>query len=147
MNIIATALKRSLRRALAAKVPRGKIVVDPGIGFFREEGEGIGFSRQRLLPWYLWDSHVLNHLRDLRALGYPIGISVSRKSFIGKILDIQEPAGRLPGSLAATALAVANGASLIRTHDVAETLQAVRVAETISRSNEGSLSRHIFNVH
>jgi dihydropteroate synthase len=58
-------------------------------------------------------------------------VGVSRKSFIGKILDAPDTAGRLAGSLAATAIAVVNGASLIRTHDVAETRDAVRVAERL----------------
>jgi dihydropteroate synthase len=95
--------------------------VDPGIGFFRRQH----------LPWSEWDTAVLANLRALSALGRPLCVGVSRKSFIGAILGQDDPRDRLPGSLAAAALAVVNGAHLIRTHDVAETRQAVRVAEAI----------------
>jgi dihydropteroate synthase len=131
--VISNSLKKGLEAARVSGISKRRIVIDPGIGFFREEGGGVAFSRQRLLPWYEWDSYVLNHLGGLRKLRYPIGLSVSRKSFIGKILDLKKPEQRLAGSLAATALAVANGASLLRTHDVAETLQASRVVEKITR--------------
>jgi dihydropteroate synthase len=74
---------------------------------------------------------VLAGLGGLRALGRPIAVGVSRKSFIGAILERPDTAERLAGSLAATAVAVVNGAALIRTHDVAETRDAVRVAERL----------------
>jgi len=61
-------------------------------------------------------------------------VGVSRKSFLGAIIGRQGTEDRLPASLAAAAVAVWNGASLIRTHDVAETLDAVRVAERIRRA-------------
>jgi dihydropteroate synthase len=60
-------------------------------------------------------------------------VGVSRKSFIGAIVECEDTADRLAGSLAATAIAVVNGAALIRTHDVAETRDAVRVAERVRR--------------
>jgi dihydropteroate synthase len=70
-------------------------------------------------------------MRKLLALGRPICVAVSRKSFIGKVLNLPEPEDRLWGSLAATAVAVLNGADVIRTHDPKETLHAIRLAETI----------------
>jgi len=60
-------------------------------------------------------------------------VGVSRKSFIGAITGRRDPAARLPGSLAATAAAVLGGAALVRTHDVADTIDAVRVAERMRR--------------
>ena len=68
-------------------------------------------------------------------MGRPLAVGVSRKSFIGAITGRAATADRLAGSLAATALAVVHGAALIRTHDVAETLDAVRVAERIARAS------------
>ncbi|RLI71185.1 dihydropteroate synthase, partial [Candidatus Heimdallarchaeota archaeon] len=60
-----------------------------------------------------------------------ICIALSRKSFIGKFLNLKEPEERLYGSLGATSLAVINGAKIIRTHDVRETWEAIRVVEKI----------------
>jgi dihydropteroate synthase len=114
-------LADGVRRARAAGIPLRRIVVDPGIGFFRDVG----------MPWHEWDARVLVGLASLRSLGRPVCVGVSRKSFIGAILELPDTADRLAGSLAATAIAVVNGAAVIRTHDVAETRDAVRVAERI----------------
>jgi len=118
---VAAMLRAGLQRARAARIPRDRIVVDPGIGFFRDEG----------MSWHEWDARVLAGLRRLRELARPICIGVSRKSFIGAIADRAETDQRLAGSLAATAVAVLNGAALVRTHDVAETRDAVRVVERL----------------
>jgi dihydropteroate synthase len=117
-------LAGGLRRAREAGIPLQRIVVDPGIGFFRDVG----------MPWHEWDARVIGALAGLRRLGRPIGVGVSRKSFVGAILERADPADRLAGSLAATAIAVVNGAALIRTHDVGETRDAVRVAERLRRA-------------
>jgi dihydropteroate synthase len=114
-------LAGGLRRARDGGIPLRRIVVDPGVGFFRDVG----------IPWHEWDARVIAGLRGLRTLGRPICVGVSRKSFIGAILEQPETADRLVGSLAATAVAVVNGAAVVRTHDVAETRQAVRVAERL----------------
>jgi dihydropteroate synthase len=117
-------LKRALAAARTAGVPEERIVLDPGIGFFRDEG----------VPWHVWDVAVLAGLPALAELGRPLCVGVSRKSFVGAITGREDPAGRLSGSLAATAAAVLGGAALIRTHDVAETVDAVRVAERVRRA-------------
>ena len=118
---VKTLLGDALERARAAGVEDERVVLDPGIGFFR--GEQVG--------WAEWDAAVLASLGELLSLGRPLCIGVSRKSFLGAIIGRQRTEDRLAGSLAATAVAVWNGASLIRTHDVAETLDAVRIAERI----------------
>jgi dihydropteroate synthase len=97
--------------------------VDPGIGFFRDVG----------MPWHEWDARVIANLAALRRLGRPVAIGVSRKSFVGAMVGRGDPGERLAGSLAATAIAVAAGVSLVRTHDVEETRDAVRVAERLAR--------------
>jgi len=123
---VRAALQRSLAIARGAGIPDERILVDPGIGFFR--GDGVA--------WPDWDCRVLAGLPALRALGRPLYLGVSRKSFIGAVAGVADPAERLPGSLAATAAAVLGGAHVIRAHDVAETVQAVRVAQAIRRARE-----------
>lgn len=123
VSIVAGLLGESLELARSAGIAEEKIVLDPGIGFFRESGR----------PWFEWDCEILARLGELRALGRPICVGVSRKSFIGALLGQDDPGQRLVGSLAATAVAVAMGAHLIRTHDATETSQAVRVAQAIGR--------------
>lgn len=116
---IRTALTDSLQHAERAGIPREHIVLDPGIGFFRQPD----------IPWHEWDRLVLQELASLRELGFPLLVGVSRKSFIGKILDQPNAADRLIGSLTCAAIAVYNGAHIIRAHDVKETVEAVRMAE------------------
>jgi dihydropteroate synthase len=114
-------LQQGLDLADAAGLPRNRIVLDPGIGFFRKAA----------LSWEAWDCEVLRRLGELRSLGRPILVGLSRKSFIGKILGKPDPDDRLIGSLATTAIAVLNGAHVVRTHDVAATRDAIRMAEAL----------------
>ena len=111
----------ALARARAAGVAEERIVLDPGIGFFRDAP----------VAWHDWDLAVLAGLAALRSLGRPLCVGVSRKSFIGALTGRTATEDRLPGSLAATTAAVLHGAALIRTHDVRETVDAVRVAERL----------------
>lgn len=113
--------RQDLELALEAGCDPQRIVLDPGIGFFRSGP----------LPWHEWDCQVLRRLGELQAAGYPLFVGVSRKSFIGERLGRPDPADRLAGSLAVTALAVAQGAAVVRTHDVGATRDAVRMAEAV----------------
>jgi len=129
---------RSLRRSLdicdAHGIDREKLAIDPGIGFSRGPQASSGKLITRRRPrskWHERDLRVLANLGELRSLGRPICVGISRKSFIGRVLGLADPADRLAGSLAAAAIAVLNGASAVRTHDVRETVQAVRLAEAI----------------
>lgn len=121
MQRIQAALAESLHLATQAGISTNHIVLDPGIGFFR----------QPAIPWYEWDCLVLRELAALRTLGLPLLIGVSRKSFIGKLLGTQATEERLVGSLACAAIAVNNGAHIVRAHDVKETLETVRIAERL----------------
>jgi dihydropteroate synthase len=118
---VRAALEESLALAMANGVEKSLIVVDPAIGFFRNED----------IKWYDWDAYVLRHLRRLATIGLPVNVGVSRKSFIGAFTGDEDPAMRWAGSLAAEAVAVVNGAHSIRTHDVGQTFKAVRVAEKL----------------
>jgi dihydropteroate synthase len=122
IGTVRACLAASVGRALRAGVAIERIVVDPGIGFFLETPAARA----------AWDVRVLGDLPALAALGRPLLVGLSRKSFIGAITGRMRPEERLAGSLAATALAVAGGAAAVRTHDVADTVDAVRVVERIA---------------
>lgn len=117
-------LADSLARAQRAGIGLGEIALDPGIGFFTRAGA----------PATRFTCAVLDQLAALADLGCPLLVGVSRKSFIGRLTGRADPADRAAGSLAAAAIAVYNGAAMIRTHDVAATRDAVRVAEAIRRA-------------
>jgi dihydropteroate synthase len=117
--VVKDALEAALQRANQAGIAPEHIVLDPGIGFFRD----------RAISWDSWDRIILQQLPTFRSWGRPLLLSVSRKSVIGKVLGYPDPADRLFGSLGLTALAVYQGAHLIRTHDIAATRDVVRIAE------------------
>jgi dihydropteroate synthase len=121
LTMVLRLLRACLRRARAAGVPPQHIVLDPGIGFFRHAA----------VAWHDLDCIVLAQLSRLRRLGYPLLVGVSRKSFIGTITGRSTPAERLHGSVAAAAIAAYNGAAMLRAHDVAATVDAVRMAAAI----------------
>lgn len=123
LELVRRLLSDSLARAQGAGIGRGEIVLDPGIGFFTQTG--VSATQ--------FNCAVLDRLAELADLGFPLLVGVSRKSFIGRLSGRDAAADRLAGSLAATAVAVYNGAAIIRTHDVAATRDAVRVAEGIRR--------------
>jgi dihydropteroate synthase len=106
---------RSLEIAARAGIARETIVLDPGIGFGKTPEQSMT---------------AIARLEVLKRFGLPLLIGASRKRFINQVVP-SEPDQRLPGSLAAHLLAVQNGAVIVRTHDVAETVQALRVAAAI----------------
>jgi dihydropteroate synthase len=118
-------VQRSLRIAQEAGIKTERILLDPGIGFGKPPEV---------------DYALLKNLRVFAALGHPILVGVSRKAFIGRLLQQPDPADRLIGSVAATSVAVYNGASIIRTHDVEETRIAAQIGEAI-RKNSDSATR------
>jgi dihydropteroate synthase len=107
---------------LSAGVAQDAIVLDPGVGF----GKGLEHNMT-----------LLKELPRLVALGSPLLVGVSRKSFIGRILD-RSTEERLYGGLGLAALAVSMGARIIRTHDVAPTLDAVRMVSAVLQGREGA---------
>jgi dihydropteroate synthase len=107
--------KNRLQRLSDCGVQREQIIFDPGIGF----GKRIEHNLE-----------LLGALRTFGALDRPLLLGVSRKSFLGKVSPAQ-PEPRLAAGLACACLAVEAGVQLIRTHDVAETVQALRMTEVI----------------
>jgi dihydropteroate synthase len=112
---ICTFFSRSLDIAARAGIARQSIVLDPGIGFGKTPEQSVT---------------AIARLPELGSFGLPLLVGASRKRFIDKVSPAP-PDQRLGGSIAAHLLAVAGGAAIIRTHDVAETVQALRVAAAI----------------
>ena len=128
-------LKQSLILAKSANIPFKNIILDPAIGFFRKSGKNPFFTKIHS-DWVLRDLLILKNLSKIKQK-YPILVSVSNKSFIGKLLDKQNPEDRLPGSLATEALSVINGADIIRTHNVQATRKVVCNVQNLMRTNKG----------
>ena len=119
LALVRRLLTAALERASRAGVEVRRVVLDPGIGFFTR-GSACAFN-----------CAVLARLSALADLQRPLLVGVSRKSFLSSLTGRQGPEERLAGSLAATAIAVHSGAAVIRTHDVAATRDAIRVAEAV----------------
>jgi len=105
----------SIRIAEGAGIKRENIIIDPGIGFGK-----------RLMDNY----EILRRLYEFQGLGCPILIGPSRKSFIGKVLDLP-PDQRLEGTIAAVAIGIQNGAHIVRVHDVKEISRACRIIDLL----------------
>ncbi|WP_423794548.1 dihydropteroate synthase [Methylobacterium durans] len=111
--------ERSLDIARRAGIPDADIVLDPGIGFGKS-----------------WEQHLeaLRRLPEIRALGFPLLVGVSRKSLLGRLHDREtRPVDRLHGSIAAHVLAGTLGADIVRVHDVAAHIDAMRVVDAVMR--------------
>ncbi|HLD82529.1 MAG TPA: dihydropteroate synthase, partial [Candidatus Omnitrophota bacterium] len=108
-------LDSRIKQAQGLGVDKEKIIVDPGIGFGKRYEDNL---------------ELLKRLSEFKVLGLPILVGPSRKSFIGKVLNV-EPNERLFGTIASCVLAVNNGAGIVRVHDVKEVRQALRVNDAI----------------
>lgn len=108
-------LGRRASYAVKSGVSADKIIIDPGIGFGKTLEHNLA---------------ILNKIREFSSMGFPVLVGASRKSFIGKILDLTAEE-RLEGSIAAAVWVIVNGASILRVHDVAATARAVKTAHSI----------------
>jgi dihydropteroate synthase len=125
---IAAELGQARAAAEAAGIARSRILLDPGLGFAKTAAHSL---------------QLLARLNELTSLGAPLVVGASRKRFIGDLTGIPNPADRLAGSLAAALHAAANGAAILRVHDVAPTVQALRVQEAIEGVRGQSPSPHL----
>ena len=114
---VASSLSASAKTALDAGVPKGNIVLDPGIGFGKTPDHNL---------------EVLNRLREFGSLEYPLLLGTSRKSTIGLVLDLPV-AQRVEGPAATVALAIAGGADSVRVHDVQHLVKGCRMSDAIVR--------------
>jgi dihydropteroate synthase len=113
---IAAFLAARAEHAVAAGVRRDRLVIDPGIGF----GKTVEHNLE-----------ILRRLGQIAALGLPVMVGASRKSFLSPVVGEAGPRDRLGGSIACAAVAVLAGARIIRGHDVREAVQAVRLCNAI----------------
>ena len=118
---VAAELRLALARAAAAGVPAERVVLDPGIGFAKTAAQSV---------------ELLARVRELGALGRPLLVGPSRKSFIGQLTGAAVE-DRLPGTLAAVTHCVLAGVELLRVHDVAPARQAARVARAVRDATRG----------
>ncbi len=112
-------LAAALERGEAAGVERSQMLVDPGIGFGKTAEHNL---------------EILRRLAELRSLGVPVVVGPSRKRFIGAVSD-SPPGERLEGTIAACVLAAANGANVLRVHDVKPVIKALRLADAVELRN------------
>jgi dihydropteroate synthase len=110
-------LKRSIQVALDAGVTWNNIIIDPGVGFGKTVEQNV---------------EIVRRLAELKALGRPILLGTSRKSFIGHVLDLPVDQ-RLEGTAATVAIGIAHGADIVRVHDVAQMVRVVRMSDAIVR--------------
>jgi len=120
MEEIKRVLREATRNAIDAGVSRERILVDPGIGFGKTADQN-------------WE--VMHRLEELKELGQPILIGTSRKSFIGKLLDLPVT-DRLEGTAATVAAAIMSGVDAVRVHDVLVMKRVVQVADRIARETQ-----------
>ena len=124
---VTSGFRESLTLAESAGIEKSAIALDPGIGFSKTLEQNL---------------ELLARIGELvkEFAGHPILVGTSRKSFIGKILEGLPPDRRLSGSLATAAIAVWNGALIVRVHDVSETVEAIRVVEAVIDAARSSSS-------
>jgi dihydropteroate synthase len=130
MSAVISDLKRAIEQALDAGVPWENIIIDPGIGFGKTQEQNL---------------EILRRLEELRALGRPVLLGSSRKSFIGWVLDLTPeqrssevafvPPGdqRLEGTAATIAIGIAQGVDIVRVHDVKEMARVCKMSDAIVR--------------
>jgi dihydropteroate synthase len=108
-------LEETLAIAHSAVIPKERIILDPGVGFAKSQEQNL---------------EVINRLEELHALGCPLLLGASRKSVIGKALDLP-PDQRLEGTVVTTVFAVQKGCMFVRVHDVEPNVRAVRMTEAL----------------
>ena len=124
-------LYESINIARKAGISTEDIIIDPAIGFFRASGKNPFFTKMIDLPWYVRDIEVISNLKRLQMFSMPICISVSRKSFLGNIFNLVSEDLLIPSAMMEL-ICILNGANIIRTHDVVETLYAKMVSDLFS---------------
>lgn len=111
--------EKSIELALKAGLREDLIILDPGVGFGKTPEQNI---------------IAMGHLEPIVAMGYPVLLATSRKSTLGKILDLP-PKERMEGTVATTVLGIAQGVDMVRVHDVKENFRAAKVTDAIIRRN------------
>ena len=117
---VRTFLAERSEAAVAAGIGRDRLAVDPGIGFGKDLRHNLALLRS---------------IGSFRELGVPVLVGASRKRFVGELSGVEDPADRLEGSVAAAVWCATRGVHVVRVHDVAPTVRALRVADAIARAD------------
>jgi dihydropteroate synthase len=118
-------LRESIDMALKAGIRPENIMVDPGIGFAKDPAQNLD---------------VMNRLEELKTLGYPVLLGTSRKSMIGKVLDVPM-AERVEGTAATVVFGIVKGADIVRVHDVLAMARAARMTDAMLKGGEALAGR------
>ena len=116
VELVAHELEKLAIHAISRGLTPQQIILDPGIGFGKTTEQNLA---------------LLKHIDRIKALGYPVLVGASRKSFIGNLTNVPVE-GRLPGSIVAVCLAALKGVDILRVHDVPETVQAVKILNALN---------------
>jgi len=133
-------LNESIKIAQNSNIPKNKIVVDPAIGFFRRSSDV-----KNKLPYTKinsdWDQRDIEIIKKLKLLKttFPILVSISNKSFIGKLLKKEDPVDRNIGTAIAEMMSIINGASIIRTHNPKITSDVIKITKLLTKKSKKGL--------
>ena len=133
-------LNESVKIAENAQISKDKIVVDPSIGFFRRSSDvknNLPYTKIKS-DWAKRDVEIIKKLKLLKT-NFPILISISNKSFIGKLLGKENPADRNTGTAIAEMLSIINGASIIRTHNPQITSDVIKLTKSLTKKSKKGL--------
>ena len=133
-------LNESVKIAQQSKISKEKIVVDPAIGFFRRSSDvknKLPYTKINS-DWAMRDIEIIKKLKFLK-INFPILISISNKSFLGKLLGKDDPAERNIGTAIAEMLSIINGASIIRTHNPKITSDVIKLAKLVTTKSKKGL--------
>jgi len=133
-------LNESIKIAQKCHISKDKIVVDPAIGFFRRSSDvknKLPYTRINS-DWAKRDIEIIKNLKSLKTT-FPILVSTSNKSFLGKLLENDDPTDRNTGTILAEILSIINGASIIRTHNPKITLDVIKLAKLVMMKSKKGL--------
>ena len=133
-------LNESIKIAKNAQISNDKIVVDPAIGFFRRSSDvknNLPYTKITH-DWVQRDIEIIKKLKSLKTT-YPILVSVSNKSFLGKLLGKEDPIDRHTGTAIAEMFSIINGASIIRTHNPKITSDVIKMTKSLTKKSKKGL--------
>ena len=133
-------LNESIKLAQNAYISKDKIVVDPAIGFFRRSSDvknKLPYTKINF-DWAERDIEIIKKLKSLKTT-FPILVSISNKSFLGKLLEKEDPADRNTGTAIAEMLSIINGASIIRTHNPKITSDVIKFTKSFTKKSKKGL--------
>ena len=133
-------LNQSIKIAERAQISKNKIVLDPAIGFFRRSSDvknSLPYTKITS-DWVQRDVEIIKKLNRLKS-NFPILVSISNKSFLGKLLRKEDPADRNTGTAIAEMLSIINGASIIRTHNPKITSDVIKMTKSLTKKSKKGL--------